>query len=52
MMIRLPSMGILACVCSKVTLLSFLINMESPFSEILPSRNLLIALEPMGLSKF
>ena len=50
MMIRLSS--ILASACFQVTLLSPLMNMERPFSEIFPSGNLLIALEPMGLSKF
>ena len=35
-----------------MTLLSSLMNTESQFSQILPSRNLLIALEPNGPSKF
>ena len=33
----------------KATLLSALMSTESRFSEILPSRNLLIALEQIGL---
>ena len=37
---------------NKVTLLSALMSTESQSSEVLPSRNLLIALEPIGLSKF
>ena len=36
----------------KVTLLSALMSTESRFSEILPSRNTLIVLEPIDLSKF
>ena len=35
-----------------VTLLSALMRTESWFSEILPSRDLSIAQEPIGLSKF
>ena len=36
----------------KVTLQHALMSTESRFSEILLSRNLLIALQPIGLSKF